>query len=271
MKRSDNRRSFVHYLPVYGCWSTGIIYVAIGVIAVLSFLRVRKGGADESSLLAILNDHVAGKILFWVILSGTVCYVAWRIFESIKDPYSYGKGLKGIALRSGIAMSTIPDALLAMSAVRILMGTGNIRTDGRPVELRQMVGELLQKTSGDVAIVAIGVVIFLSALVQFFYGITNGYKERLDIGHLSRDMKWLTHFLAWIGYGARGVILGIIGFFFIKAGLMKSSGYVVNTDKAFDFIGDHVGHLYFILLAIGTTGYGLFMFILGWFYDPDKD
>lgn len=271
MSRSDSRWSFVRYLPVYGCWSTGIIYVSVGVIAVLSFLRVRKGGADESSLLAILNDHVAGKILFWVILCGTVCYVVWRIFESIKDPYAYGKRLKGIALRSGIAMSTIPDALLAFSAVSILMGTGNIRTDGRPVALRQMVGEFLQDSSGDVVTVTVGVIVCLSALVQFFYGVTRGYKERLDIDHFSRDMKWLTHFLAWIGYGARGVILGIIGFFFIKAGLTKSSEYIVNTDKAFDFIGDHVGHLYFILLAIGTVGYGLFMFILGWCYDPDKD
>jgi len=248
-----------------------MIYVAIGVIAILSFLQLREGGADESSLLAILNDHVAGKILFWIILSGTICYITWRIFESIKDPYAYGKHLKGIALRSGIAMSTIPDALLALTAIEILMGTGNIRSDGRPVALREMVGTWLQNGFGDELTVAIGAVVFISALVQFFYGITNGYKERIDLDHSPRKVKWLTHFLAWIGYGARGIILGIIGFFFIKAGLLKSSEYIVNTDKAFDFIGDHVGHLYFILLSIGTIGYGLFMFILGWFYDPDKD
>lgn len=57
----------------------------------------------------------------------------------------------------------------------------------------------------------------------------------------------------------------------IKAGITENARYVVNTDKAFDFIGDHIGHVYFILVAIATTCYGLFMFIQGIAYDTDKD
>lgn len=264
-------KSFVKYLPVYGCFSTGLIYVGIGVIAILSYLQLKKGGADESSLLAFLNESFAGKIVLWAILLGTLCYVIWRIFESIRDPYGYGKSLKGMALRTGIAMSTIPDALIALTGVQILLGAGNIQMDGRPVELREMVASILEHGSGDVLIIIIGVIVCVSGLVQFFYGTSRGYKERLDIEHFSANLKWLTHFLAWIGYLSRGIILGIIGFFFAKSGIVRSSEYVVNTDKAFDFIGDNVGHLFFVLVAIGTIGYGLFMFILGWFYDPDKD
>jgi len=48
-------------------------------------------------------------------------------------------------------------------------------------------------------------------------------------------------------------------------------GYIVNTNKAFDFIGDHVGHVYFILVAIATICYGVFMFAQGIAYDTDKD
>jgi hypothetical protein len=174
-------------------------------------------------------------------------------------------------LRTGIVMSTIPDALIAFTAVQIVLGVADIRVDGQPFELRRMVSSLLEENWGGATVIAIGSIISISALVQFFYGVTRGYKERLDIAHFSRDMRWLTHFFAWVGYGARGVILGIIGFFFLKAGLLRSGKHVVNTDKAFDFIGDHVGHLYFIVVAIGTIGYGLFMFIHGWAYDPDRD
>ena len=264
-------KSFVKHLPVYGCFSTGLIYFGIGVIAILSYLQIKKGGADESSLLAFLHESFTGKIIFWAILLGTLCYVIWRIFESIKDPYGYGKSPKGIALRMGIAMSTVPDALIALTGVQILLGAGNIQLDGRPVELREMVASILEHSSGDVLVIVIGVIVCVSGFVQFFYGISRGYKERLDIDHFSANLKWLTHFLAWIGYLSRGIILSIIGFFFAKSGIARSSEYVVNTDKAFDFIGDNVGHLFFILVAIGTVGYGLFMAILGWFYDPDKD
>ena len=72
---------------MYGCIATGIVYAAIGVIAILSFLKIRHGGADENSLLVILNEYVIGKIFIWFILTGTLCYVIWRFYETIKDPY----------------------------------------------------------------------------------------------------------------------------------------------------------------------------------------
>lgn len=271
MPESKNQRSLIQYLPVYGCFATGIIYVAIGVIAILSFLKVREGGADESSLLALLHDHLVGKVFFWMILTGTACYVVWRIFEAFTDPYAYGRDTKGLAKRTGIAMSTIPDILIVFTAIQVLAGTGNIQLDGRPLEQREMVETLLAKSKGDWIIVGIGITVCITALVQFFYGITKGYKERLDMARFSRRFKNTIHYLAWAGYLARGIIVGIIGFFLIKAGFSESAKYVVNTDKAFDFIGDQVGHAYFIIVAVGTICYGLFMFGHGFGYDADKD
>src|SRR5688572_19204348 len=118
MGHSKKKRIIIHFLPVYGCIATGIIYTGIGVIALLSFLKIRHGGADESSILAILDDSFMGKILFWVILPGTVCYVVWRFYETITDPYGYGKGIKGITKRIGIALSAVADILIVYAAIR---------------------------------------------------------------------------------------------------------------------------------------------------------
>lgn len=271
MQSRDKKKYFIHYLPVYGCISTGIIYVAIGVIAILSFLKLKQGGADESSLLAYLNDYLAGKILIWIILLGTVCYIIWRIFESIKDPYDYGKDAKGIAHRTGIAMSTVADAFIAYTAVQVLLGSGDVQEDGQPEKQREMVGEIIQMDGGGWLIIGMGALVFITAIVQFFYGVSRGYKERLNIEHISSAKKMLIHVLAWVGHSARGFILGIIAFFFFKAGILEDAKYVVNTDKAFDFIGDEVGHVYFILTAVGTICYGLFMFAHGAAYDSDND
>ena len=270
MKRKKTIGFYVNYLPVYGCLSTGLIYCGIGIIAILSFMKIKDGGADESSLLAYLNESFIGKIIFWLIILGTICYVIWRIVESIKDPYAYGHDAKGIARRIGIAMSTIPDALITLTGIQIMLGTSGIRVDGQPVQLRQTASSMLDETWGEWAVISIGVVTILTALVQFFYGVSKGYKERLDIAHFSKRMKTITHVLAGAGYFSRGVIVGIIGFFFMKAGILDSPEYIVNTDKAVDFIGDHVGHFFFILLSAGTISYGVFMFIQGSAYDPDK-
>lgn len=270
-KRFWGKKKFlIHYLPIYGCVSTGIIYASIGVIAILSFLRIKDGGADESSLLAFLNGYLVGRIWIWIILLGTVSYIIWRIYEAITDPYQYGKDAKGIGKRIGIALSTIADALIAYAAIEVLFGIGNIPENGQPDEQRELVAMMLDESWGNWAVIGIGTIIAFTAIVQFVYGITKGYGERLDISHLSSRTKSFVHLLAWVGYLARGIILGIIGFFFIKAGIVENAQLVVNTDKAFDFIGDHVGHVYFILVAIGTICYGLFMFALGVAYDISR-
>ncbi len=264
-------RSYIRYLPLYGCISTGMIYLGIGIVAILSFLKLKKGGADETSLLAFLNEYALGKFLVWIILMGTIAYISWRIYEAITDPYDYGNKAMGLSKRIGIAASTVADMLIAYSAILILVGASHVRADGVPEVEQQMVRDLLRHSWGGAVVVLIGGIILITAVVQLFYGTTRGYKERLNLIRFSAAMKKLVHLLGWTGYVARGVILGIVGFFFIKAGVLKNSKFIVNTDKAFDFIGDNVGHVFFILVAAGTICYGLFMLALGVTYDADKD
>jgi hypothetical protein len=270
MKRKRRHR-FARLLGIYGCISTGMIYFSIGVIAILSFLKIKHGGADESSLLAFMNEFLAGRIFVWIILLGTAAYIFWRIYETIADPYDYGKTARGLTKRTGIALSTIADIFIVVSAIQALLGTGNIQLDGQPVELRDLTRMVFDKNYGHWLIIAIGITILITAVVQLFYGLSMGYRERIKLRTLNSFWKKTTHFLAWTGFLARGIILGIIGFFFAKAGITQNAIHVVNTDKAFDFIGDHVGHIYFILTATGTIFYGLFMFIHGALFNPDKD
>lgn len=270
MKEKNRKRPFARYLAMYGCISTGLIYGAVGVIAILSFLKVRHGGADEGSMLAILNNSVPGYALVCIITFGTLSYIVWRIYESIIDPYHYGNDAKGLSTRAGIALSTVADAFIAYSAVTALFGTSTSNENGMPEALRHQVGGLLYKDWGKEIVTGIGTVIAITALTQLLYGLTRGYNDRLRIGHLKQWKQKLAHLLAAIGHVARGIILGIIAFFFIKAGTTGDSSYVVNTDKAFDFIGDDVGHVWFIAVAAGTICYGVFMFILGMYYNTDR-
>ncbi len=269
--KSNSRNTVFKYLPIYGCISTGLSYTGVGTIAMLSFLKVREGGADESSMLAILNEVIIGKILLWIIMVGTACYIVWRIYEAVTDPYGYGKNLVGLGKRAGIALSVIADLLIVNAAIKVLLGIGDIQQSGEPREEREFVAQLLGEPWGPAIVAGMGIVVLAAAVVQLVYGVTGGYKERLDIDHYSKAGRNLVHLLAWVGYISRAFIVGIIGYFLLKAAITDHSDYVVNTDKAFDFIGDEVGHLYFIVLATGTICYGIFMVIQGIAYDQDKD
>lgn len=265
------KKAFVYYLALWGCVSTGIVYSAVGVIAILSFLKLKKGGADEASLFAYLDQYLVGKILVWIIMLGMVSYIIWRIIETIRDPYGYGRQLKGIVKRTVTALSSFADAFIAHSTLMVLLDKGGMVKTGLPTAQREMADNMLQESWGQPLLMTVGIITAITAIVQLGYVISRTYMERLNIDHLVRWKRKAIHVLAWAGHCARGTILGIIGFFIIKAAVTENAEVIVNTDKAFDFLGDDIGHFSFIAIAIATICYGIFMFAFGLYYDTDKD
>jgi hypothetical protein len=254
-------------LTLVGCFSTGIIYSAIGIIALLSFLRLKKGGADESSFFVLLNGFIAGRILNWLIIFGALCFIIWRFYEALKDPHRVGKNTNGILLRTGTACSSAADAFIVLSALRAIFDQHKAPLTGEPSQQKHMVGHLLHFNWGQAAVMLIGVIILVTAVVLVLYGLSRRFTEAIRADHFNKKQKSIVHAIAYAGYFSRGVILLITGFFFVKSAIKNNSRYIVNTDKAFDFIGDHIGHPWFIVIALGTVLYGVYMFVLGLNYD----
>jgi hypothetical protein len=80
----------------------------------------------------------------------------------------------------------------------------------------------------------------------------------------------ILHGLAWYGYAARGVILCVLGYFLLTAGMTHDAAAAGDTDTAFDFIGGGlVGDSAFFLVALGTVAYGVFMYCCAAYYRFD--
>lgn len=265
--RQKNKSRLLKALTLVGCFSTGIIYASVGVIALLSFFKLKNGGADESSFFVLLNGFVVGRIINWAIVIGAVCFIIWRFYEAFQDPYHTGSDTKAILLRTGAAFSSAADAFIALSVLSAMFAKQKVPVSGEPFQQRNMVGHLLKFNWGQTVVMVIGVIISITAVVLVLYGLSARFTEAMRSKDFSRTQKYTVHAIAYAGYFARGVILGITGFFYIKSAIENNSGYIVNTDKAFDFIGDHIGHPWFILIAIGTVSYGVYMFVLGLHYD----
>ena len=263
----SKKNKLLKTVTLFGCFSTGIIYSAIGIIAILSFLKLKQGGADESSFFVLLNDFVAGRMLNWLIILGALCFIVWRFYEAFKDPYHIGTNTKAMLLRTGTACSSAADAFIILSALRAMFDQHKAPVTGEPLQQRDMVARLLNFDWGHIAVMIIGVVILITAVVLVLYGLSKSFTEAIRADDFNPKQKIAVHTIAYAGYFSRGTILLITGFFFVKSAIKNNSSYIVNTDKSFDFIGDHIGHPWFILIAVGTILYGVYMFILGLHYD----
>jgi hypothetical protein len=254
----------------FGCIATAVVYVLLGLFALLSLLRLKNGGADEASILKFFEDVQLGKVVISVILLGMLAYMMWRFYEAINDPYQYGRHWKGILIRLLTAFSAISDGLIAWPAIESLIGMNPATKTGNPEAQRESISSMMQHTFGVWVVGIIGCITLVTAAVQFVYVFKEAYEERIDFHKLSPVKRTIISSLSYAGHIARGIILGIIGFFMLKAAITKNGQFVVNTDKAFDFLGDEIGKAVFAVVAIGTICYGFFMMAMGYYYDFRK-
>lgn len=245
-----------------------MVYVLVGVVALLSLMQVVDGGADEDSIIESFKNIPLGEIFIWLIIGGMFGYISWRIFEALTDPYRYGKSFRGIVKRTGIVLSALAYLVIAFSGIQVLLGLGS--EDSGQKEQQLIIAKVFEWNGGEFLVG--GVIIGFTGLMEFKYVITGAYDPRMATENLSILKQRVINFLAWIGHFSRGILLLIISYTFILAAIQSDPKEAVNTDKAFNFIGEGIfGHPLFVIIAIGTICYGLFMFTLGFFYQFKRE
>jgi hypothetical protein len=240
------------------------------VIALLSLMGLKDGGADEDSLLELLNSVIVGKILLWLILLGILCYMIWRVFEAITDPLGFGTTFKGISRRLGIVCAAAAYGVVAWSGIQAMIG---MEDDAEGFEeQRHFIADILTWSGGAWIVGIAGVMVGITGLLEFRYVLKGDHKPQLDIEHLSKTKRFVVQALAWAGHLARAIILSIIGYSLVRGAVFSDAEETVNTDKAFNFIGESMlGHPLFVLVALGTICYGIYMMVYGAYLRFDKN
>jgi hypothetical protein len=253
-----------------GCVSIGTVYVLIGGIALLALSGRMIEMADEERIIALLMRVPGGAVLVWAVIVGAGGYVVWRAMEVVADPYGFGWGWKGILQRAGVGLSALGYGLLALSAARIAYGYSGGEPDASEREQQLMIRQVLLWPGGDLLVAAAGAALALVGLLQFGLIIRRSYAIEIDIDPRSEAVEKILHALAWYGYAARGVILCVLGYFLLKAGITHDAAAAGDTDTAFDFIGGGlVGDSAFFVVALGTVAYGVFMYCCAAYYRFD--
>jgi hypothetical protein len=250
----------------FGCVAIGTVYVLVGAVALLALAGVFTDHADENRIVRVVMEWPGGTLIVWTIIAGLVGYVIWRIIEVFADPYEFGSDMRGLFTRMGIGLSGLAYGFVAFSAARIALGAPGT-SESSEQEQQLLVAEVLAWPGGAWWVGMAGAVLWIFAVVQIVLIVRRSYTIEIDMASRSAAMRRVIHGLAWAGYAARAVILGVIGYFLVRAAVTVNPEEVGDTDTAFDFIGGGVvGDSAFFLVAMGTVGYGIFMYLCAAFY-----
>jgi hypothetical protein len=239
---SEDARRWIVPLARFGYAAKGVVYLIIGGLAALAAFH--KGGktTDSRGALGEILFQPYGKFLLGAVAVGLIGYALWRLVQSVKNTEN-----KGMATRVGYAVSGALYAGLALSAARMIMGSGTANSSGEPTQ--EWTARLLAQPFGQLLVGAVGLGIIAFGLYQLYKAYTAEFRENLMTEKMSRGAQSLALRTGQFGLSARGIVFGIIGSFLILAALRALEQQTFAP-------------WLFGLVALGLAAYGFYMLVL---------
>jgi hypothetical protein len=231
-----------------GLAARGLVYVVVGALAAMAAFGVGGGKVvDQRDAVRWMGSSPVGDIALWIIGAGLASYALWRFAQAARVGSSGdSKAAKRvIALISGIAY-----AGLSMSAFAQAIGSSSGSSEGSRASW------LMSQPFGRWLVAAVGVAILAAALFQFYRAFTESFAKKLSAHELTADQERWSRLAGRLGYSARGVAFGLIGWFFLRAGMQSDASEAGGLALALRTVrsqpnGD-------VLLAVVATGLALF-------------
>jgi hypothetical protein len=244
--------SWIEVIARAGYAARGIVYVIIGVFAVLAAWGPSEVRGTEGALQAILAQP-SGTLLVGIVGVGLAAFCIWRLVQAVRDTDNHGRKAKGLAIRAGLvggAISYAAAAVLAVSMARgVRSGSGEDPTSGWIASIHEAgLGWLL--VYGVAALLAaVGIAHIVRAVRASF---ARYFRCPADV------MRWLKP-LGRFGLTARGVVFLILAALIVSGGLAYDAQERPGVTDALKAVqGYYLGWVILLVIALGLTAFGLY-------------
>jgi hypothetical protein len=237
-----------------GYAAKGFVYAMTGILAFLTAFNLGGQKAGKLQIIDFLEKQPFGKVILALLGLGLVCYAIWRFIESIRDPEGIGSDGKGVVKRVSFFISGLVYLGLGVFAIVDIFSEPS-KSGGN---------SLLAGETGRYIFLAVGICLAIKSVYQFVKAYKGDFLKQFNLSTMA-DPKKRTALknLGYAGHVARGIVVGIVAYFFIKAGIRSggSSGEVKGTAEAFSFLqGSTAGPWLLGVVALGLVCYGIYMF-----------
>ncbi len=265
---------WVERLARLGYAAKGAVYVLVGVLAVAVALHGGGNATGSKGALAWLDGSNWGMVVLALIALGLLGYVVWQGYRLIANPENDGAGKRifygitgliyaGLCFEAGRLVFAGASGGGAGSGVRMTRagvgGAGSGASTGGGGGAQHWSATLLSAPGGRWILVGVGVAVILYGLQQLWNSWETDLDDQLALGALSaRARPWVVR-VSRFGLAARGVVLGIIGGFFVVAGIQANPSEARGLNGVLDVMAGVPWLLG--LVAAGLAAYGIDNFV----------
>ncbi|WP_026351445.1 DUF1206 domain-containing protein [Hymenobacter aerophilus] len=251
-------RAGIRTLARVGFAAKGVVYGLMGALALLAATGQQQGQtADKKEAVQTLQSLPGGPVLLGLIALGLLAYIVWRVVQAVRDTEDKGTDAAGIARRVGYAASGLLYASLAWYAAQLAL-SGSADSSGNARQT--LTARVLDWPAGEWLIMLAGAATIGVGVYQLYQAYSGRFQKNIQSSDIPAGQQNTVYRLGQLGYTARGIVLGIIGYFFIQAGRQSRASAVGSTDEAFDLLAS-MGPLVLGVVALGLLAYGLYMLV----------
>lgn len=238
-----------------GYLARGLVYILLGWIALTSGKALSTGEAIEA-----FDDLPLGDPLLILLAAGLFGYGLYKLYSAILDLDDKGRDAKGWIVRGSRIIGGLGYWLLAFIAARQVAGRDGAAETGTSAgsggTQQQAAEQVSQAAGGDLLLVLAGGAVLAVAAGQFWIAIKAKFMD--ELAGAPGFVKPAGQF----GYAARGLVLAIVGWFVVRAGLdgerLRNFGdalAILRNDQPWLFQLVAAGLLLFGLVSLAIAKY----------------
>ena len=241
----------------FGYAAKGVVYVIIGILAFQAAFTVGTQPADSSGALREILSQPFGRVLLFIVAVGLIGYVLWRLAQGFLDAENKGSDVKGIFKRLGYVLSGLAYGGLALTAFQLALGmTGGGGGDSSEI----WTSRLLSVPFGRWLVALVGLAAIGLAVNAVYIALSGLFKKKLNLEEMGEATRRWASLSARVGLVARGVVLGIIGWFFIQAAWQANASQAGDASDALARL-EQMGPWVLGVIAVGVMAYGLYAIV----------
>lgn len=264
--QAPSRESWFEKFARFGFVSKGIVYFLMGTLSVLAAMGLSRENGDKSEAFRLIYEQPYGRVILIAITLGLLGYVMLRLFQAFKNTENKGKDFKGVLDRIGYGMSAILYLAIGIYAMKLVFeGASSEGGDSRQF----IVSKVFEYPGGEYIVGIASFIVIGMGIYQITRGVTGKFMKKVNL--YKSNMKDAFKTTGMIGYIARGIVLGIIGYFLFHAAWLSNPSEAQGTSAAFDFLQNKFGSVMMALVAAGLAAYGVFCFVKAKYQRIDFD
>ena len=246
-----------------GWFAKGVIYLVAGLLALLiaakasawsSAVTTPNQEASPTGALKTIAQMSGGALLMWALAGGMLVYAVWRVVSALLPG---GTDAKAWVVRIGYLVSAVIYTTFALTAIS-LARSARANPDGN-AKVTSLSGGVMEHAGGRFVIGVVGVITIAAGLYRLVKGARGDVTDELDLSSLSPQRRRWTERLGVVGEIGRGLGIGLIGFFLLRAAVTYDAAQATGLDGALRRLASETwGLLIVVVIGVGFAAYGLF-------------